>query len=188
MSAPVVIPEYYRKINHLYIKFSIVMMIIGLLAGITFQESSKKEPISMMLPAGVHLESIINLALVHGHIFLIGALVPLALTWLLWLSLSMGHKPVAEKSLKVGTAHYLIGAALAVLLMLYKGYYVVLSVRHGLETSQVLDGNFYANLNEGFFFGNHILRAATYGIVHTVMSVGLIIIVTGVWKSLKTQA
>jgi len=53
------------------------MVIVGLLVGVSFQESSKKLPFSDA-PAGVHLESIIQLALVHGHVFTMGVLLPLA--------------------------------------------------------------------------------------------------------------
>jgi hypothetical protein len=173
------IPAHYRKFYHLYIKFSIVMMIVALLMGITFQESAKKAPVSAVLPAGAHLEAILNLALVHGHVFLIGALLPLALTWLLSLTHSLGHAPVSEKALKVGSALYLPGSVLAVVLMLYKGYHYVLGVRSGQTDFQALQ--------ESFFFGNHALRAAAYGLTHTAMAVGLGIIIISVWKTLKTQ-
>ena len=58
-------PDYYGKFYRLYLRFSIVMLVVALLMGIMFQESAKKAPVSAALPAGAHLESIINLALVH---------------------------------------------------------------------------------------------------------------------------
>lgn len=169
-------PAYYRPIYRVYLRFSLVMMGLALLLGVAFQESAKKAPISAALPAGLHLESTINLALVHGHAFLIGVLIPLAITWILYLGLSLGFKPLSEKSLKLATCLYLPGSAIAVILMLYKGYHVLLGVRAGQTDLSVL--------NSTMFMGSHALRAATYGLTHTAMSLGLFIIIVNYWRSM----
>lgn len=175
------IPEHYRKFYATYLRFSIVMMLVALIVGILFQESSKKAPISAALPAGAHLESVISLALVHGHTFIIGALIPLAVTWMLYLGLKLGYQPLSEKSLRWGSALYLPGSVVAILLMLYKGYHYLIGVRMGQTDLQAL--------NASFFFGSHALRAAAYGLTHTAMSVGLGILVISFWKSMgKTQS
>lgn len=174
------VPAYYRKFYIVFIRFSVIMMILGLLIGITFQESAKKAPISALLPPGVHLEAVLELALTHGHIFIIGALVPLALTWMLWLTLSLGFQPVPERNLRLGTMFYLPGASGAVLLMLYKGYHYLLGVRGG-----ELD---FKTLHDTFFFGNLALRAAAYGLSHSALAIGLIMITVGIWKSLGKPA
>lgn len=171
------VPAHYRKFYLVFMRFAIVMMIFGLLMGITFQESSKKAPISGALPPGMHLEAIIDLALTHGHIFLIGALIPLALTWLLSLALSLGFEPVSERSLKIGARLYIPGAISAVLLMIYKGYHYVLGVRNGQFD--------FERLHDTFFFGSHAARGAAYGLSHTVMAIGLGFIAVGVWRTLK---
>ena len=172
------LPVYYRAFYFFVARFSIVMLIVGLLAGIVYQESSRKAPISAALPPGMHLESVIDLALSHGHIFMIGALIPLALSWLLFMSLQLGASPISAKSLKVGTCMYFPGAVGAVALMIYKGYHFLLGVRGG-------NTDFVA-LQASFFGGNHALRAASYGTIHTVMAVGLLVIVVAIWKSFKT--
>lgn len=174
------IPEHYRPFYRLYLRFSVVMMIAALLMGILFQESSKKAPITEALPAGPHLESIFSLALVHGHTFIIGALVPLAVTWMLYLGLQLGYRPLSEKSLNWGSRLYLPGAVMAVVLMLYKGYHYLLGVRSGQLDFEVL--------NQTFFFGSHALRAATYGLTHTAMAVGLFILILSFWKSMNQKA
>jgi hypothetical protein len=171
------VPAHYRKFYLVFMRFAIVMMIFGLLMGITFQESSKKAPISAALPPGMHLEAIIDLALTHGHIFLIGALIPLALTWLLSLALSLGFEPVSERSLKIGARLYIPGAIGAVLLMIYKGYHYILGVRNGQFD--------FEKLHDTFFFGSHAARGAAYGLSHTLMAVGLGFIAVGVWRTLK---
>lgn len=171
------IPAYYRPIYRTYLRFSLVMMVLAMLFGIAFQESAKKAPISAVLPAGLHLESTINLALVHGHTFLIGVLIPLAITWILFLGLKLGFTPLSEKSLKWSTRLYLPGAAIAVLLMLYKGYAYLLGVRGGETDLSVLD--------KSMFLGSHALRAATYGLTHTAMAVGLFILVIDYWRCMN---
>lgn len=171
------VPAHYRKFYLIFMRFAIVMMIFGLLMGITFQESAKKAPVSGMLPPGMHLEAVIDLALTHGHIFLIGALIPLALTWLLSLALSLGFDPISERNLKIGTRLYIPGAVVAVLLMIYKGYHYVLGVRSGQFN--------FERLHDTFFFGSHIARGVAYGLAHTAMAVGLGFIVVSVWRTLK---
>jgi len=171
------IPVYYQAVYRVYLRFSLVMMVVAMLLGIAFQESAKKAPISAALPPGLHLESTINLALVHGHAFLIGVLIPLAITWISYLGLQLGFAPLAEKTLKLATWHYLPSSAVAVLLMLYKGYHMLLGVRSGVTD--------LAQLDSTLFMGSHALRAATYGITHTVMAAGLFIFVFAFWRSMN---
>ena len=174
------IPAHYRALYRTWLRFAIVMMAVGLLAGLSFEESAKRAPVSDLLPAGKHLEAILPLALVHGHAFLIGALLPLALLFMLHLGLTMGFRPIGEKALRWATRLYLPGSALSVALMLYKGYHWVLGVRFGHTDFPAWDA--------AFFGGSHALRAATYGIAHTAMSVGLAILAIAFWRSMGTQA
>ncbi|HEY9686573.1 MAG TPA: hypothetical protein V6C52_06320 [Coleofasciculaceae cyanobacterium] len=173
-------PEHYRVAFRTYLRFIVIMLIVALLLGIMFQESAKKTPFSAALPAGVHIETMINLALVHGHTFLIGALIPLGVTWMLYLGLMLGHPPIGEKPLGIGTRLYLPAAVGAIILMLYKGYHFQLGVRAGEMDFRALD--------QSYFFGSHALRAAAYGITHTALAVGLGMILVSFWKTLKKQA
>lgn len=170
------VPEHYRKFFRIYLRFAIVMMIVALLLGITFQESAKKTPVSAALPAGIHLESIINLALLHGHAFLIGVLIPLAVTWMLYLGLALNYRNVPERTLCWATRLYLPAAVIAIGLMMYKGYVFQLGVRHG-----EMD---FAALNASMFGGNHALRGIVYGLTHTSMAVGLGWFGVSFWKSM----
>ena len=172
--------EPYRRFYHTHLRFALAMLIFGLLAGISFQESTRKLPISETLPAGMHLEAILSLALVHGHAILIGVLLPLAATWALHVGLTLGAAPLSARSLKWITRLYIPGSAASILLMLWKGYHLVLGMRGG-----VLD---LGALNHSFIFGNHALRAALYGTSHTAMAVGLGILVVGLWRSLGREA
>ncbi|MBS1765782.1 MAG: DUF2871 family protein [Acidobacteria bacterium] len=173
------IPDHYRALYRTWLRFAIVMMLFGLLVGLSFEESAKHAPVSAALPAGAHLEAILPLALVHGHAFLLGAVMPLVLVFMLHLGLTLGFRPVGAKALKAATWLYLPGAALSVGLLLYKGYHWVLGVRFGHTD--------FAAWNAAFFGGNEALRAAVYGIAHTAMSVGLAILVIAFWRSMRQE-
>ena len=174
------IPEHYRALYRSWLRFAIVMMMIGLLSGLAFEESAKRAPVSDLLPAGKHLEAILPLALLHGHAFLLGAVLPLTLVFMLHLGLTMGFRPLGPKTLKAATWLYLPGSALSIALMLYKGYHWVLGVRFGHTD--------FVAWNAAFFGGNPALRAATYGIAHTAMAVGMAILAIAFWRSMGKQA
>ncbi len=171
------IPEPYRRFYRTHLRYAMTMLLFGLLAGIAFQESTRKLPLSATVPAGMHLESILALALVHGHVILIGVLLPLAAIWALHIGLILGAAPLSSRSLKWATRLYIPGSAVSVLLMLWRGYHFVLGVRGG-----TLD---LGALSHSFLFGNQGLRAALYGTSHTAMAVGLGILGVCLWRSLE---
>ena len=72
------LPDGYAATMRTLIRYAIVMAFVGLLVGVAFQESAKKLPFSEA-GAGLHLEAMLPLALVHGHVFTLGVLFPLAL-------------------------------------------------------------------------------------------------------------
>jgi len=169
------LPAHYQRFARTHLRFALVMVFVGLLTGVLFQESAKKVHPGPAVPVGAHLEYVLGLALVHGHTFLMGVLLPLALTWILHLGLALGHPPVAARTLKVATGLYLPAAAAALALMLLKGYHFVLGIRHGLD---------FPLLSQTFLGGGHGLRAAVYGTVHTALAAGLGLFAVAVWRSL----
>lgn len=174
------LPEPYRRFYLIHLRYALAMLLFGLLAGIAFQESTRKLPITAAIPAGMHLESVLSLALVHGHAILIGVLLPLGAIWALHVGLALGATPLSARSLKWTTRLYIPGSLASVLLMLWKGYHLVLGVRGG-----TLD---LGLLHESFIFGSHGLRAGIYGASHTAMAVGLGVLGVGLWRSLNTVA
>ncbi len=174
------LPDSYRRFYRIHLRYALIMLLFGLLVGVAFQESSKKLPISESVPAGMHIESVLALALVHGHAILIGVVLPLAAIWSLHIGLILGAPPLSARSLKWTTGLYIPGSIVSVLLMLWKGYHVLLGVRHGTTDLAVLD--------HGFIFGNHTLRAALYGLSHTAMAVGLVILGVALWRTLSREA
>ena len=175
-----ILPEHYKRFFRIHLRFALVMIGVALLTGILFQESGKKVHISEAVPVGAHLEYLLGLALVHGHTFLIGVLLPLALTWMLQLGLLLGCPPVPARPLKAATTLFIPSAVVVVLLMLLKGYHFVLGVRHG-----TLD---FALLGQSFLGCNHLVRMAVYGLSHTLMAAGLGIFAVALWRSMAAKA
>ena len=172
-----VLPESYQKFFTKILKFTIVMAIVDLVAGVLYQESSKKIAISEALPAGAHWQATVHLALVHGHMFMMGVIIPLTVCFMLYLGQVLGYGPVGEKTLKWGGSLYIWSAISAMLLILYKGYHYNIAIRKG-----ILDFN---EIDHLFFGGQEIFRHIAYGLSHTVMVVALGMLVTGLWKTMK---
>ena len=161
------------------IRYAIVMAILALLVGISYQESAKKLTFAMM-PGGQHLEAVIHLALVHGHFFTMGVLLPLALAGAMVLGRKIGGGEVPGWALKSLTLGYLPFAAAALALQLYKGYHFLLMARAGERDFAVMDA--------AFMGGNLVLRYGIYGVVHSVMGVALGVFLVALWRSLKGSA
>ncbi len=166
----VALPSHYKEVYRCFIKYACWMTLFALITGILFQESGKKVSYEEFGP-GMHWESVYHLALLHGHSFLIGVLIPTALIVLLHVALVLGAEPLGEKGLKWGKMLYLAGATVSIALMLYKGYHFMLSVRGG-ETN-------FAVIEASLFNGISGLRHGLYGLSHTSMGVGLGMLV---WK------
>jgi hypothetical protein len=173
------LPGHYKRFYRTHLRFALVMMAIALLAGISFQESGRKVLVTPAVPVGAHLEFLLALALVHGHAFLTGVVLPLAFAFMLHLERALDCPPLSERSLSWTTRLYLPGAAATVLLQLLKGYHLVLGVRHGAVD--------FTRLNDAFLGGNHAIRAGVYGLAHGAMGLGMAIVGLGLWRSLKVR-
>ena len=171
------VPAHYRSAVRTLLRFAVVATIVALLSGVLFQESSKKLVYSEV-PPGLHLESVLSLALVHGHIFVTAVLIPIAMACVLFLARTIGGAELTSSSLAYLTRGYLPAVSVTLLLMLYKGYHVLLAVRHGERDLAAVDADFFGGL-----FG---LRHAVYGITHVTMAVALSVFLVRVWRSLRT--
>ncbi len=153
------------------------MLVVGLLSGIAYQESSKK----LSDASGVgHWDAALPLALVHGHIILTGVLLPVAMACMLHLSRLCGGAAVSTRALKWVVWTYLPFLTVSLCLMLYKGYHILLAVRAGVTDM--------AEINAGFFAGSKALRHAVYGLSHAGMAFGLCLFAWCVWRSLKVRS
>jgi hypothetical protein len=169
-------PAHYRDALRTLLRYAVVMTIVALLSGVLFQESSKKLDYAQVAP-GARLEAVLSLALVHGHIFLTGVLIPIAMGGALLLARKAGGAELSPAPLRWLTRGYLPFVTVAVLLMLYKGYHTLLSVRFGARDFDAIDANYFGGLVW--------LRHGVYGLSHIAMSLSLGVFVVAIWRSLR---
>ncbi len=172
-------PTHYRRTVRVYLRFAMVCLIVGLLSGVAFQESSKKFNAAAVGDLS-YWDANLRLALVHGHIFFIGVLLPVAMLGMLHLARSYGGAEIGPKALRWTSRLYLPCAAVTVALMLYKGYHVLLSARFGVTELGAIDAAYFGGLTA--------LRHTVYGLAHTGMAVGLGIFVWSLWRNLRRTA
>jgi hypothetical protein len=171
------LPAQYAVSIRRLLRYGMVMTVLGLLSGILFQESAKKLSYEDV-GAGLRLEAVLHLALVHGHLFVTGVLMPLGMGGALVLARRVGGVEMSAKSLR-WLDGYLLFTAVTVALMLYKGYHVLLSVRWGATDLGEVDA--------AFFGGQVWVRHVVYGIAHAGMGISLGIFAIGLWRSLRTR-
>jgi len=169
-------PVHYVTTVRTLLRFAVVMLFIALLTGVAFQESSKKLTYSEVAP-GARLEAVLSLALVHGHVFLVGVLIPIALASALFLARKCGGAELTPRSLRWLTRGYLPFVSGTVGLMLYKGYHMLLSVRFGERDFDAIDA--------AYFGGVTALRHGVYGVTHVGMAVALGVFGVSLWRSLR---
>lgn len=174
------LPLHYIAAIRTLLRFGLVMVVVGLLSGIAFQESSKKMSLTPPVGEVTHLDAVLNLALVHGHILVTGVLFPIAMACVLYLARACGGMDVSRRALRWIVSTYLPFVSASILLMLYKGYHVLLSVRAGLTDMNQIDGNLFA--------GNKALRHSLYGLSHGGMAFALCLFSWCVWRSLRTKS
>ena len=169
------LPDHYRSTTRTLLRFAIVMLALGLLSGVAFQESSKKLDYAE-IAAGARLEAVLSLALVHGHMLVTGVLMPIALAAALDLARRSGGSELSPRTLRWLTWGYVPFTAL----MLYKGYHTLLSVRFGARDFDAIDAAYFGGLVP--------LRHAVYGLTHVGMAVSLGVVGVALWRSLKPAA
>lgn len=169
-------PPHYREAVRRLLRFAAAMTVVALLAGVLFQESSKKLDYSEAAP-GLRLEAVLSLALVHGHVFVTGVLIPIAMAGALFLARKAGGAVLSPRPLKWLTRGYLPFVSVTMLLMLYKGYHVLLSVRRGARDLDQVDAAYFGGLTG--------LRHGVYAVAHIGMAVSLGVFVVALWRSLR---
>jgi len=172
---PTAASDPYTPLTRILVRYALVMTVVALLAGISFQESAKRlDP--DQVPAGLRLEAVLPLGLVHGHVFTAGVLLPLALAGALHLARRAGGREVGPRARATFAWLFLPFTALSLALLLLKGYHVLLAVRGG-ETD-------LATIDASYLGGHHALRYGLYGVVHGGMGLGLAVLVVALWRSL----
>jgi len=170
------LPLHYRRFYLFFIRFALLMLVVGGLAGILFQEMTKHLGFDSVEP-GVRLEAVYHLALLHGHAFLIGVLMPIAWVGMLHIGMKLGGTEISQRAMRWVVWTYVPGALSVLALITYKGMYYVMRVSAGDRDFDAIHG--------GLFGGSRLLRGLAYGLSHTIATVGLFIFGWVLWRSLK---
>lgn len=172
-------PRHYASAIRVLLRYALVMLVVGLLSGIAFQESAKRID-RTPTPSGLgYWDAALRLALVHGHILVTAVLFPIAMASMLHMARACGGAEVSRRALKWAVNIYLPFVTLTVGLMLYKGYHVLLAARAGATDLGRIDAD--------FFGGSKAVRHAVYGLSHGGMALGLCLFAWCVWRSLKKK-
>ena len=172
-------PAWYGAAARTCIRFAAATGVFGLIVGIAFQESVRKMDFTQVAP-GLHIEARIHLALVHGHVFVVLVLLPLALAGALYLARRAGGAPLSRRAVRCLTRGVLPFAAATTALMLYKGYHLLLGVRWGATDLAAVDAALYGGLR--------VLRYVVYGAIHGGFGLSLGLFLLALWRSLGRAA
>jgi hypothetical protein len=162
----------------------LVMLSIGLISGVLYQESGKKILLPQGLTPDLHFTANYYLSLMHGHSIQIGMLLPAVLLGLVWLANLLGCEPLSVKTLTRVKVLYWFGATLSLALLVYKGYHFNILFRLGLAHPQSL--NLFA-IDHQLFGGIKFLRYFIYGVAHTSMAISIGMLGWSLWKRFSPQ-
>ena len=169
------LPHHYRAALRTLVRFACVMTVVGLLAGVLFQESAKKLT-PEAVGAGLHTKATLRLALLHGHVIVSAVLMPIACAAALLIARRIGGAELGSKPLAWLTRGYLPLMCVTLTMMLVKAYHVLLAVRGGDTDLAAIDAR--------YFFGQTLLRHVAYGAAHIGMALSLGVFVVALWRSL----
>ncbi len=173
------LPSHYQRAIRILIRYAIALAIVGLLVGISYQESTKKLPYADA-PAGVRIESVYRLAMTHGHIFTMGVFLPLALAGALVLARKVGGRELGPGALRWLLLGYLPFAVASIALQVYKGYHFLLLARAGERDLAVIDA--------AVMGGSHVLRYGIWAVAHVGWGVSLGVFLVLLWRSLPGRS
>lgn len=171
------LPAHYRGFYRFNTIFALVMLVMGGIAGLVYVELAK--PLDFQkAPPGVHLETIYRLAILHGHCFLVGAVVPMVWVLILQVGRWLGCRPVGAAALRWSQWTYIPGAISILALLGYKGWhYVDRVLAYGPEAD-------FSRIHAELFGGSRLYSGLAHGVGHTIATIGLIIFTVAVIRSL----
>lgn len=192
------LPEHYVTTMRRLVRFAVVSIFIGLCLGVWSTDANKrlrygdgtagprvisaeeraatKTKFEVELPPGLMWETGIDLRLSHGHVILIGGVLPLCFAGALAVVHLMGGAPIGRGSLEAFFWLYLSGGLAAMGLIIYKGWVLMDQVRGGQFDLAKIHGDV-------MFGGSRALKGAAYGISHTVLAAAVGIIAVSLWRS-----
>jgi hypothetical protein len=194
MSAP--LPDHYVTTIRRLVRFAMVSLFVGLLLGLwsthmnkvikygdvarrVSAEEREQRGVKhqLELPAGLMWETGIDLRLSHGHVILIGGVLPLCFAGALALVYQMGGGVVGRGTLEAFFWMYLVGGLGAMALIIYKGWHLFDRVTDPQGTFKLEE------VHASMFFGSNALKATAYGLSHTIMAGAVGVLAVALWRA-----
>lgn len=192
------LPEHYVTAMRRLVRFAVVSIFVGLCLGVWSTDANKRlrygptaapprvigpeeraterTKFEVELPPGLMWETGIDLRLSHGHVILIGGVLPLCFAGALAVVHLMGGGTIGRGALEAFYWLYLVGGIAAMGLIIYKGWVLMDQVRGGQFDLAKIHG-------EVMFGGSRALKGAAYGISHTVLAAAVGILAVSLWRS-----
>ena len=185
------LPGHYRSTVRRLVRVACVLLFVGLSVGLYSTDvlrSYRYGPAPRLIPEAERVgrarvevppellwEATMDLRLSHGHIILIGGVLPLCIAAALVITHAAGASTIGKGTLEAFFWMYSAGATVAMGLILYKGIHYAEHVRAG-------DFDFIG-IQQSLFGGSKALKGAAYGLSHTVLAISVGIIGVALWKS-----
>lgn len=188
------LPDHYVTTIRRLLRFAVVWVMVGLFLGVwstdvnkvvkygdtarhyTAEERAQRNsPVEAELPPGLMWEAGIDLRLSHGHVILIGAVLPLCFAAALTVVHQAGGGVIGRGTLDAFFWMYAPGALAAMGLIIYKGWYLMSAVRHG---------NFDLAIVHRDMFGSPAIKGLAYGLSHSVLAAAVGVIAVALWRSI----
>ncbi|MEE4195543.1 MAG: DUF2871 family protein [Anaerolineae bacterium] len=158
-------------------RFSLVMVIVGLVLGVYGREITR--PLEKVMELDQRLWAQNWIMMTHGHALFHGAVVPMmlaAVTYIFREDLAKDENVL--RTLKKAFVVYMVGSVLMLILSVYKGTTYVLTIAgNPALTLEMVD--------ETLFGGSIMLRSILFTIVHPLYATGLVWYLLRVRKSLR---
>lgn len=168
--------EKMNKTIVFLIRFSIVMLIVGLAIGFVNQITAKV--IFRSIPMEVQVFAERNMSNLHGHIIIIGFIVPMILAFATnFVKNNLAINKGRVKRLRIAFKCYIAGSIATLFLSTYKGLFYMIKLSQ--DISIPLD-----DIDGALFFGNQIFRSIIYSIAHPLFAFGLLWYLLILWRGL----
>ena len=174
VTSPLLPVHYCQQVRNL-LYLSLVSCILGIWGGLMGTELRMRLSYDQV-PPGPHLEATIYLSLLHGHLFAIGAFLPICMCALLIFSRQIGAKPISKKFLPKVVFLYILGGVLSITLLLIRG----------IQTTTLSQTESDFSVIESKILYSNILRLIVYLIAHVTLTAGICIFMFLVGYSLRT--
>lgn len=165
--------ENVRKLISMQITFAGIMSVLAFVFGLVYREVSrgffKNLTIDQQLLYG-H-----DMSLVHGHTFLLGAVIPTVLAvFIFMVSGDLTEKRIRNMTIRFKA--YMVAASATLLLMVYKGLAFIVAAGQPLEA-----------IDSSLFFGSPLFRGILFGLSHITLFWAVGEIVAGVIITLNKK-